>query len=308
MSEPADTQPPAAAVAEGSSIAEVPVAKSESAPQSVEEPQNALTKEFTEPEWAALKEFRTKLPDIFREVYALGDSKGELKSTSIWGVTIDPKKPTSDARVSVVLMKFLRARELSVAEAQTMMTATLKWREEMKIDEIMKEEFPDKIFSGVGRIFGKDKGGRPVVYNIYGGEQDVNAVFGDVKRFIRWRVQLMERSIQLLDFETLDQMIQVHDYEGVSMFGRTANQKAAASEATTIFQNHYPEFLFKKLFIHVPAFLTWMFWIFKPIISAKTYAKMSVVGTSQSEISQAMLPLIDAKELPKRYGGEAEGF
>ena len=44
-----------------------------------------------------------------------------------------------------------------------MMTATLKWREEMKIDEIMKEEFPDKIFSGVGRIFGKDKGGRPVV-------------------------------------------------------------------------------------------------------------------------------------------------
>ena len=58
MSEPADTQSPAAAVAEGSSIAEVPIAKSESAPQSVEEPQNALTKEFTEPEWAALKEFR----------------------------------------------------------------------------------------------------------------------------------------------------------------------------------------------------------------------------------------------------------
>ena len=54
-------------------------------------------------------------------------------------------------------------RELSVAEAQTMMTATLKWREEMKIDEIMKEEFPDKVFLGVGRIFGKDKGGRPVV-------------------------------------------------------------------------------------------------------------------------------------------------
>lgn len=51
-----------------------------------------------------------------------------------------------------------------------------------------------------------------------------------------------------------------------------------------------------------------MFWIFKPIISAKTYAKMSVVGTSQGEISEAMLPLIDAKELPKRYGGEAEGF
>lgn len=54
-------------------------------------------------------------------------------------------------------------RELSVIEAETMMTATLKWREEMKIDEIMTEEFPDKIFAGVGRIFGKDKGGRPIM-------------------------------------------------------------------------------------------------------------------------------------------------
>lgn len=32
------------------------------------------------------------------------------------------------------------------------------------------------------------------------------------------------------------------DYEGASML-RDANQKAAAAEATNIFQNHYPEFL-----------------------------------------------------------------
>ena len=53
----------------------------------------------------------------------------------------------------------------------------------------------------------------------------------------------MEKSIKQLDFETIDQMIQIHDYEGVSMMSRDANQKAAASEATNIFQNHYPEFL-----------------------------------------------------------------
>lgn len=54
----------------------------------------------------------------------------------------------------------------------------------------------------------------------------------------------MEKSVRLLNFETLDQMIQVHDYDGVSLMGgRDANQKAAAGEATNIFQNHYPEFL-----------------------------------------------------------------
>ncbi len=76
----------------------------------------------------------------------------------------------------------------------------------------------------------------------------------------------MEHSIKLIDFETVDQMVQVHgacglplsfipkfqlngpdmwtvDYEGVSLSSRTANSKAAASELSSIFQSHYPEFL-----------------------------------------------------------------
>lgn len=33
------------------------------------------------------------------------------------------------------------------------------------------------------------------------------------------------------------------DYEGVGLSSRDANSKAAASEATSIFANHYPELL-----------------------------------------------------------------
>ena len=33
------------------------------------------------------------------------------------------------------------------------------------------------------------------------------------------------------------------DYEGVSFSSRTSNSKAAASELSSIFQSHYPEFL-----------------------------------------------------------------
>ena len=54
-------------------------------------------------------------------------------------------------------------RELDLDAAQTMLTATLRWRDEMKIDEIMAEQFPDDVFAGVGRMFGHDKGNRPVV-------------------------------------------------------------------------------------------------------------------------------------------------
>jgi phosphatidylinositol transfer protein SFH5 len=172
-------------------------------------------------------------------------------------------------------------------------------------------------------------------------------VFSDVQRFIRyvlplhgstsqvlinlpdirWRVQLMEKTVRLLDYEKFDQMLQVHDYDGVNfMGGRDANQKAAASEATKIFQENYPEFLVcvymmlcllsanmspiqaAKFFINVPTFATWIFWFFKSLLSAKTFAKMSVVGTGKNTVSAALLPIIDKDQLPKRYGGEAEAF
>lgn len=65
----------------------------------------------------------------------------------------------------------------------------------------------------------------------------------------------------------------------------------------------------RKFFINVPTILNWVFWLFKPIIPAATLAKMEVVGTSTHAINKALVPVIDEKQLPKRYGGEADaGF
>jgi hypothetical protein len=93
-----------------------------------EEPQNALTQKFTDKEWVALKEFRVRrcttpphpslthccllsqphLPDILEKAY---DGKEGARTTPIviWGVELDPNGK-KDARASVVLMKWLRAR------------------------------------------------------------------------------------------------------------------------------------------------------------------------------------------------------
>jgi len=35
---------------------------------------------------------------------------------------------------------------------------------------------------------------------------------------------------------------------------------------------------------------------------------MSVVGSGQQTIARALGGVIDVKEIPKRYGGQAEGF
>ena len=50
---------------------------------------------------------QAQLPEIFVEAYASKEDK--QAPVTLWGVQIDPANPR-DARVSVVLVKFLRAR------------------------------------------------------------------------------------------------------------------------------------------------------------------------------------------------------
>jgi len=65
---------------------------------------------------------------------------------------------------------------------------------------------------------------------------------------------------------------------------------------------------YKKFFVNVPSLMSWIFWLFKPLMSAQTLAKMSVVGSGAQSIGKELLPLIDASELPKRYGGQSDAW
>lgn len=53
----------------------------------------------------------------------------------------------------------------------------------------------------------------------------------------------MEKGIEHVDFINIDSMVQVHDYRGVSLFGRTANTKQATNTLIKLMQDNYPEFL-----------------------------------------------------------------
>jgi hypothetical protein len=51
---------------------------------------------------------QTKLPYIFETAFP--EKENKLAPVTLWGVLIDPSNPVGDARVSVILSKFLKAR------------------------------------------------------------------------------------------------------------------------------------------------------------------------------------------------------
>ncbi|CAO3608298.1 unnamed protein product [Cunninghamella blakesleeana] len=253
---------------------------------------NQFVLKFKPEEADGVKKLKADLPNIIKEALPSQDSY------TLWGIALD--KDSTDERLDVLLVKFLRARDLSFDEARKMLINSLKWRKEFKADEILEESFDETIFGNIGYIHGKDKLNRPVCYNFYG-DLDQDKVFGDTKKFIRWRIQLMEKSVQLVDFINVDSMIQVHDYKGASLLGRSANAKASTKELIQLMQDNYPEFLATKFFVNVPKWGSVIFSLVKPLLPEATIKKFVVC--SNDDLLNTLEKSIDFDQLPEVYTG-----
>ncbi|KAI7892884.1 CRAL-TRIO domain-containing protein [Mucor mucedo] len=231
-------------------------------------PENKFVSQFTIAESVVVERLKEDLNDILNQAF------GDTQVYNLWGVPL--VMDSEDERLKVVLVKFARARNLDFDAAKAMLINTLKWRKEFSTDTILDEEFDQDIFNEtIGFLCNTDKQGRPVTYNFYGG-LDQNTVFADVNRFIRWRVQLMEKGISHVDFINIDSMVQVHDYKGVSIFGRTANAKQAINTIIKLLQDNYPEFLSTKLFVNIPKWGTVIFRLVRPLLSEATLKKFVI--------------------------------
>jgi hypothetical protein len=137
----------------------------------------------------------------------------------IWGVDMNITNEKQSKSQSVVLLKFLRARKFDFQESATMIINCLKWRKDFKVSTIKNETFSPSLQNG-GLIHGRDMNGCPVTYNFYG-KMNFDEIFSaedGVEKFIRWRVQLQERAIELLDFNGgIEHIMQIHEYSGLNL-------------------------------------------------------------------------------------------
>ncbi|KAG8385177.1 hypothetical protein BUALT_Bualt03G0014800 [Buddleja alternifolia] len=227
------------------------------------------------------------------------------KDISIWGVPLLPGK--GDDGTNVVLLKFLRAREFKVNDALEMLKKTLQWRKEFKIDSILDEEFETDLasaayMSGVGRE------GHPICYNIFGvlDNEEIyeKTLATEEKReqFLRWRVQLMERGIQNLDFKAdgINSLVQINDLKN-SPGASKKEVRAAVNKAVALLQDNYPEFVAKNIFINVPFWYFAFHSLLSPFLTQRTRSKL--VFARSSKVTETLLKYIPIQEIPIQYGG-----
>ncbi|KAG2303610.1 hypothetical protein Bca4012_062349 [Brassica carinata] len=224
----------------------------------------------------------------------------EPEEVSIWGIPL-----LEDERSDVILLKFLRARDFKVKEAFTMLKNTVQWRKENNIDDLLAEDLQATEFEKMVFTHGVDKQGHVVIYSSYGEFQN-KEIFSDkekLNKFLKWRIQFQEKCVRSLDFspEAKSSFVFVSDFRNAPGLGKRSLWQFIR-RAVKQFEDNYPEFVAKELFINVP---WWYIPYYKTfgniIISPRTRSKMVLAGSSKS--AETIFKYIAPEVVPVKYGG-----
>ncbi|KAJ8759500.1 hypothetical protein K2173_007113 [Erythroxylum novogranatense] len=221
---------------------------------------------------------------------------------SLWSVPL-----LKDDRTDVILLKFLRARDFKVKDAFTMFKNTIQWRKEFHIDELVDEDLGDDL-DKVVFMHGQDRDGHPVCYNVYGEFQNkelYTKTFSDEEKrmkFLRWRIQFLERSIRKLDFNPggISTIFQVNDLKNSPGPGKR-ELRLATRQGLQLLQDNYPEFVAKQVFVNVPWWYLAFYTMMSPFMTQRTKSKF--VFASPSRSAETLFKYISPEQVPIQYGG-----
>nr|KYP40771.1 Patellin-3 [Cajanus cajan] len=275
--------------------------------------ESTIVSDLPESEKKALQELKHLVQEaLSKHDFSAAEKEGEsvtavaeesAEEVSIWGVPL-----VADERSDVILLKFLRARDFKVKEAMAMIKSTIRWRKEFGMEELLLEELGDDDLAKAVYMHGFDKEGHPVCYNVYGEFQDkelYKKTFSDEEkrvRFLRWRIQFLEKSIRKLDFAPggICTIVQLNDLKN-SPGPAKWELRQATKQALQLLQDNYPEFVAKQLFINVPWWYLAVNRMISPFLTQRTKSKFVFAGPSKS--AETLLRYIAAEQLPVKYGG-----
>ena len=211
------------------------------------------------------------------------------------------------------LLRFLRARKFDLVKTMEMFKKFLKWRIDMKVDEL-RENYEMENLIEIKRVYPHgyhrtDKLGRPVYIELYD-KTKVEELFKITteEKMVKYYIKQYERQVKYI-FPACSAVVQkpveqsctILDANGIGIFSLVGPIKGFVKIASDIGQDYYPEMLGKMTIVNVGLFFRAIWTMVKGFIDPKTQAKISLLKSSYKE---ELLKLIDEDKLPSFFGGK----
>ncbi|ETI21486.1 hypothetical protein G647_07833 [Cladophialophora carrionii CBS 160.54] len=164
------------------------------------------------------------------------------------------------------LLRYLRATNWNVAQAETRLRNTLVWRREYGLEKHTKDYISIENATGKQLILGWDNEGRTCQYMR---PSKQNTERSD--RQIQHLVFMLERSIDMMPCGQETLALLINFAETKSGQGATLSQ---GKQTLNILQNHYPERLGRALVTNVPFYIWGFFKLITPFIDPLTREKI----------------------------------
>ncbi|ODN05190.1 SEC14-like protein 2 [Orchesella cincta] len=243
---------------------------------------------ITDEENKKIVELRSKVEDLLLDEYTNGD---------------------------LYLIRWLRARDLNLEAAETMLRNHYKWRAERKIDALLASS-PDDYFpkNFPSWLNGIDTKGRPVLC-VPMADWDVRLVVEDdrVAEFEDYINRLYERVMECIrkynekrkpDEEPITQFTCIVNWDKFSV-RQTSNLKAVQTllGCAAVYEAHYPEILAQAFFLNTNPVFQILFALMKPILAPRTLSKIQCYGSNRSEWEPVVRAAVEEHQIPRQFGG-----
>ncbi|XP_044732366.1 SEC14-like protein 2 [Chrysoperla carnea] len=220
-------------------------------------------------------------------------------------VVHDVKKPHHD---DYFLVRWLRARNWNVEDAEKMLRDSLKWREKWEVDTKLANGWkaPEQLIKYYpSGLAGHDKDGAPLIVIPFL-ELDIYGLLHTASKedMIRHTIQLLEYYLDLAAKSGENKVMGIIDLEGFRL--RDFTYKPAAEFAISliqIYEQNYPEILKKCFIINAPKVFAIAFSIVKNFLNDYTLSKIQIYKADPKKWKPALLEHISADQLPEIYGG-----
>ncbi|KAJ5609464.1 Phosphatidylinositol transfer protein sfh5 [Penicillium herquei] len=237
---------------------------------------------------------------MFSVVYAAGNRE-------MWGVTLQSSKNIPTANV---LIKFLRANNGNLNDAEKHLKKALKWRREAEPQMLVKSGvFSSRKYDGLGYVTTYEEDGHRVVvsWNIYDQVKTAREAVFSPKESLKLRIAQVEMAVmqlRLRDATTVTtygaagdpyRIIEIHDCSSLTSFPARLAALIAIKRATKVVSLAYPEVVQERYFVGASP----TGWFTSLLSRGRSFRQVF----SQAEVANKF-PASIAEKLPKVYGGK----